>query len=1379
MRPPDFDTWPNFVFQSVLQSRTPFARFVRAGFTLQGPVCSRASAELFPIPVPFDWNPAMFHGQSRRKRHRWKRRRCLELLVNLQVAALNFLHGKDGRWCFGTPLNFHQQNVIDNLLVRARSLSRLGRTDFLRCGSKVAGAADELAALQVLLQSCEDFPYGVNANVSSKRNSDGTTLVQPTVAAKVAFPSTLQGFDPLPFLSEGSKLAYHKPSSLLGWRDLKPVRMMPPDCMSVASRSELLALGRRWDEVNRLVLALPEEIDLQDRCNLFCISKPDGELRQIIDRRPRNAREMPPPSDGPKMGHPSSFLGIVIPDNCNLLGSMDDLRNFYHEFVVSLDRAFSTPVGPLWGSNEWKGTKAFQQLLARHPKISADKLRSVFMCFGGLSMGDHWAPLIAQEAHECLLQSFGALDPDEHLKFGEILPRAVHGHFSGVCVDDKVSMQFVPKTSPNAPLRDTIACEMADSAYATAGLTYHPKKRVRRATVFQAWGAEIEGVEGLLGAKRSRMASLSCVTAMVAKSPLLTRHLLDTLLGCWAFVFQFRRPLFSIIQNLYHVSSPDGSAKAPFKIPLAVRQELQLLSILGSTALTSMRAPVSGTVFGTDASPDGAGLIGCKVGETVSAELFRRCETRGFHTRLLSPIEAHFHEKGCDGADAEASNDLLPDAHDPPVIHLEEQSSPTEPLLVPEALCGTVSSKDPRISNVAARMQASSSTPLGPSLQLRFDFLEVFAGCSRMTKAFADLGYVVGPPIELQRGWDVLESDLLHFLVGMCMSRRIAILWLGPPRTTFSLARSPKLRSSTQPLGFDPLHLDTLLENLFMHLSLILWLVQFWVGNMAMLETPWGAFTRHLPWWKFCLNQGAIEVKMDQCQFGTPHKKSTRILATHEALSSMSRTCKGDHVHERLEGSRTTNAAAYPFSMCQAVATMVHRVAASGVGSFSSRLPGSPCKMSIDDDRVVDADDHPNKNTNRVAPDHSLQDSKSSRRFVSHLWSTQLSESLPWKVVGKYRFKKPGHINVLECHARKTLALKLPPNHRYVVFQDSMVCLGSGAKGRSSSVSLNRVLAQEMTVLIAKDLYLGGAHTPTWSLRADDPSRRKKLSVPRCPVPKWFLCLRRGLLAQAQDALDENSNTPRSMGRWLLFGAAALLSAGGGHSSISSWAKASSSSKSSGPVTGTSHSCHSFGSSDPVPGICGVASTARPFAAGDSGSSKTLPDSGGGMVGRVRKASVREQLQPTELCGNHQCGPTAFSLLETYDGWTLAVDDNLGEPAPVSDSSSIAVSFASSDGCCSSELALDQSSIDAVARLFRFAETCRSVLAEGRRLHPQYRDWLCQRSVSQADRDKIANQRGSSSVRASRRAVRDCFFREMFINHAAERKDLAAYGKPV
>lgn len=67
--------------------------------------------------------------------------------------------------------------------------------------------------------------------------------------------------------------------------------MMPPDTVSVADRAELFALGRRWGEVDWLVLALPCEVDMQDsdRCNLFCISKPDGESRQPPDHRPTSS----------------------------------------------------------------------------------------------------------------------------------------------------------------------------------------------------------------------------------------------------------------------------------------------------------------------------------------------------------------------------------------------------------------------------------------------------------------------------------------------------------------------------------------------------------------------------------------------------------------------------------------------------------------------------------------------------------------------------------------------------------------------------------------------------------------------------------------------------------------------------------------------------------------------------------------------------------------------------------------------------------------------------------------------------------------------------------------------------------------------------------
>ncbi|CAE7266388.1 unnamed protein product [Symbiodinium microadriaticum] len=52
---------------------------------------------------------------------------------------------------------------------------------------------------------------------------------------------------------------------------------------------------------------------------------------EIIDRRPRNAAEPGPPADAPKKGR-----------------CMDDLRNFYRDFSVPLERALSMAVGPLW-----------------------------------------------------------------------------------------------------------------------------------------------------------------------------------------------------------------------------------------------------------------------------------------------------------------------------------------------------------------------------------------------------------------------------------------------------------------------------------------------------------------------------------------------------------------------------------------------------------------------------------------------------------------------------------------------------------------------------------------------------------------------------------------------------------------------------------------------------------------------------------------------------------------------------------------------------------------------------------------------------------------------------------------------------------------------
>lgn len=276
-----------------------------------GSVVSK-TAELFPIPAPFPWQVTEFHEGSRRKRARWKRRRALELLVNIQVAALNFVYNSRGDWFYGIPLNTSQREVVDNLWARACSLSRLGHVQISGCGSsRLDHVSTELDLLHACFSSV-DVPYGIHSWTSTKRMDPGTTTAVPLVAEKVAFPDNLLGFDPLPFLDDTMARAYHSPSQLLGHEIDGKVAAMPPDCVGRETRGELHHLGLRWDKTARLCLALPEEISQVDRCNLFCVSKPDGELRQIIDRRPRNARELPPPRNGPKMGH-ALFWELLSP----------------------------------------------------------------------------------------------------------------------------------------------------------------------------------------------------------------------------------------------------------------------------------------------------------------------------------------------------------------------------------------------------------------------------------------------------------------------------------------------------------------------------------------------------------------------------------------------------------------------------------------------------------------------------------------------------------------------------------------------------------------------------------------------------------------------------------------------------------------------------------------------------------------------------------------------------------------------------------------------------------------------------------------------------------------------------------------------------------
>ena len=263
-----------------------------------------------------------------------------------------------------------------------------------------------------------------------------------------------------------------------------------------------------------------------------------------------------------------------------------------------------------------------------------------------------------------------------------------------------------------------------------------------------------------------------------------------------------------------------------------------------------------------------------------------------------------------------------------------------------------------------------------------------------MSRAMTAKGFCVGPPIELTQGW-TLEALLFSLLLGLCLAGRISFLWLGPQCGSFSLAGHPRLRSVSAPWGFDVLDYDTLVGNFHMHLSLV-----FLLPKCSPVKTP---SLKHLSEHTLANFHGgdcwlAFEFRVDQCQFGVTYQKPTALLTTSPYFRSrLSKRCRGNHRHDRLEGSCTTAA------------------------------PLHEQEGNCDEGGEI-------------------RDHRAAQRFVSHLWATQLAESLPWKVVRA----TPNHINILECHARRVLLQLAPKNSRMATFQDSMVTLGATAKGRSS-----------------------------------------------------------------------------------------------------------------------------------------------------------------------------------------------------------------------------------------------------------------------------------------------------------------------------------------
>ena len=114
---------PGCMYSLFCKSRSDFASFLRSAHRRD---CSSSSAELFASADPFlpGDRPPSLRG-SRRRCRRYRERRALELMVNLEVVALNFSYLGGPRRCPASgcrgELRDGQWQIVESLLDRTRS----------------------------------------------------------------------------------------------------------------------------------------------------------------------------------------------------------------------------------------------------------------------------------------------------------------------------------------------------------------------------------------------------------------------------------------------------------------------------------------------------------------------------------------------------------------------------------------------------------------------------------------------------------------------------------------------------------------------------------------------------------------------------------------------------------------------------------------------------------------------------------------------------------------------------------------------------------------------------------------------------------------------------------------------------------------------------------------------------------------------------------------------------------------------------------------------------------------------------------------------------------------------------------------------------------
>jgi len=207
-------------------------------------------------------------------------------------------------------------------------------------------------------------------------------------------------------------------------------------------------------------------------------------------------------------------------------------------------------------------------------------------------------------------------------------------------------------------------------------------------------------------------------------------------------------------------------------------------------------------------------------------------------------------------------------------------------------------------------------------------FWEVFAGCARLTQAYRMEGWRCLQPVEVadDPALNVLNPLFAAVVLGIILEGRIAVLHLGPPCSSFSMALnrwpSHRVRSTEFPDGLPDLSEKgrgkVALGNALSDFAINAAKAQHRAEGVWVLEQPASSLMLLRPDYRTLLREcGACRATRDVCMDGAPWRKPTALDSNHSAVQQLTCRCCGGHDHVTLEGKapdgRNWTAVASPY----------------------------------------------------------------------------------------------------------------------------------------------------------------------------------------------------------------------------------------------------------------------------------------------------------------------------------------------------------------------------------------------------------------------------------------------------------------------------------